>query len=65
MSREEIKKMIPRGYCGIIAQNAGVSRKAVSDFLHNRSNSRNIEMKTLELLSKLSREKTELIKEII
>ena len=57
MTRIELKKKIPHGYCKVIAKNANVSTKSVSMFLSGKSNSRKIEIAALRLLVKLDTEK--------
>jgi hypothetical protein len=65
MTRTKLKKLIPNGYCKVIAERAGVTRKSVSDYLHGRSNSYKIEIATLEVVADLTKKKTELLKDII
>ncbi|MBX2916428.1 MAG: hypothetical protein KF856_14255 [Cyclobacteriaceae bacterium] len=65
MTRKKMKGMIPQGYCKVIAQKAGVSRKSVSDFLHGRTDSHKVEMAALEVIADLTRQKAILIRDIL
>lgn len=65
MDRKELKKHIPYGYGKIIAEKAGVSERAVSQYLASRNNSVKVEMAILEVIAHLKSEKkrlTEIIK---
>lgn len=65
ITREKLKAMIPQGYCKVIAEKAGVSRKSVSDFLSGRSDSHRVEMATLEVVASLAKKKAELLKDVL
>jgi transcriptional regulator with XRE-family HTH domain len=64
MNRQELRKLIPQGYCKVIAAKAGVTQKSVSHFMNGKSNSHRIEIATLEVLADLKREKNNLLKKI-
>jgi predicted transcriptional regulator len=64
MTREELKKSIPHGYCKKIAVEAGVTTKAVSQFLSGKSNSLKIELAALKVIGGIEMQKSALMKKI-
>lgn len=64
MDRKELRKLIPRGYCTVIAQKAGVSVHAVSQYIGGQTNSHRIEVAMLEVLGELKKKREALLKKI-
>ncbi|HCW05803.1 MAG TPA: hypothetical protein DGG95_00365 [Cytophagales bacterium] len=64
MTPQELRKRIPRGYCKVIAERAGVSRKEVSDYFTGKIVSSHIQMIALKIAAKISRKKKNLLKQI-
>jgi hypothetical protein len=64
MTNIEIKKALPHGFCKVIAERAGVQRRAVSLFMKGKTNSYKIRKASLEVLGELAIEKKELMDKI-
>lgn len=65
MDRQELKAKLPHGYGKIIAEELGVTPKAVYDFMNGRTNSYKIERAVLRTVSKLKREKEAYLNDIV
>lgn len=57
MERSELKAKVPHGYGKKIAEKAGVTKQAVSQFLNGKNDNIDIEIATLEVLAELSDKK--------
>ncbi|MBD1385724.1 LacI family DNA-binding transcriptional regulator [Mucilaginibacter rigui] len=61
MERNELKAKIPHGYGKIIAERAGTTKQAVSQFLNGKSDNVNVEMATLEVLAEINEKRKALL----
>ncbi|MBS1525093.1 MAG: LacI family DNA-binding transcriptional regulator [Bacteroidetes bacterium] len=64
MERSELKAKVPHGYGKKIANKAGVTKQAVSQFLNGKNDNVDIEIATLEVLAELSEKKNNLLARI-
>jgi transcriptional regulator with XRE-family HTH domain len=64
MERKELKEKVPHGYGALIAERAGVTKQAVSQFLNGKNDNVSIELATLEILAELSEKKNSLLARI-
>jgi predicted transcriptional regulator len=64
IDRTKLKDKIPHGYGKIIAKKAGVTAKAVSEYLNNRMNSERIELAALNVVAELENAKNEIVNQI-
>lgn len=55
MERNQIRKLIPQGYCKIIATRAGVSTKTVSCYMTGKSQSFAVEIAALQILDEIGK----------
>lgn len=64
INRKELRKKIPKGYCQIIANKAGVTNGSVSLYFSSKINSETIENAALEIVAGLTRRKKKFLNEI-
>ncbi len=62
--RDELRKLIPHGYCKEVAKQAGVSTQAVSEYFAGKHNSERIENAALKIALKIKSQKEKLLKQI-
>ncbi len=61
VNRKELRSKIPKGYCKIIADKAGVTNQAVSSYFSAKINSEKVEIAALEVVAQLKQERLKLI----
>jgi predicted transcriptional regulator len=61
IDRKYLRKMVPHGYCKVIAKKAGVSTIAVSQYFQGKHNSYRIEKAVIKVLIELRNEQTSLL----
>lgn len=64
ISRIQLRKQIPKGYCKVIAEKADVTVGAVSKYFKGDFNSEAIETAALEVAVELQNKKKELLKQL-
>ncbi len=61
LNRKELRSKIPKGYCKIIADKAGVTTQTVSRYFSAKINSERVEISALEVIAQLAQERIKLI----
>lgn len=64
VNRKELRKKIPKGYCQIIANKAGVTSGSVSLYFSSKINSESIENAALQVVAGLTKTKRKLLNAI-